>query len=70
MLACRRPVRPVNRRRSYHSGNDEGAMTGVGLGLAICRAIACAHGGDITAGIGSKGGARFEIRLPLAEGGT
>jgi hypothetical protein len=25
MLACRRPVRPVNRRRSYHSGNDEGS---------------------------------------------
>jgi signal transduction histidine kinase len=37
---------------------------GTGLGLPIARAIARAHGGDVTAS--SPGGARFLLRLPLA----
>jgi two-component system sensor histidine kinase KdpD len=40
---------------------------GVGLGLAICRAIVEAHGGKITASNRSQGGAEFTIRLPLIE---
>jgi two-component system sensor histidine kinase KdpD len=51
----------------FRRGTGEGNVTGVGLGLAICRAIARAHAGDITAGAGRQGGARFEIRLPLTE---
>jgi signal transduction histidine kinase len=37
---------------------------GTGLGLAVSRAIARAHGGDIDAGNLADGGARFTLRLP------
>jgi two-component system sensor histidine kinase KdpD len=56
----------------FQRGQDEGAVVGVGLGLAICRAIVRAHGGDIEAGSRPGGGARFEFTLPTsraAEGG-
>jgi two-component system sensor histidine kinase KdpD len=39
---------------------------GVGLGLAICRAIAQAHGGSIVAENREGGGACFRATLPLA----
>jgi len=42
---------------------------GTGLGLAVSRAIARAHGGDLDAGAASAGGARFALRLPLRRGG-
>src|SRR5262245_14604206 len=38
---------------------------GVGLGLAIVRAVVEAHGGGITAGNRAGGGAEFVISLPL-----
>jgi two-component system sensor histidine kinase HydH len=37
---------------------------GVGLGLAIVQQIVIAHGGEIEAGEGALGGARFTLRLP------
>ena len=40
---------------------------GVGLGLAICREIATAHGGTLIASRGSRGGLRMELRLPVLE---
>jgi signal transduction histidine kinase len=39
--------------------------TGMGLGLALCRAVVLAHGGEISATRGPLGGARFEFSLPL-----
>jgi signal transduction histidine kinase len=40
--------------------------TGTGLGLAVSRAIALAHGGDIDVKNGDPGGAVFTLRLPGA----
>ena len=38
---------------------------GTGLGLAVSRAIARAHGGELAADGAPAGGARFALRLPL-----
>jgi len=48
----------------FHRGDEEGAIVGVGLGLAICQAIIRAHGGEIEAHRRSPKGARFEFTLP------
>ncbi|MGH8491645.1 MAG: DUF4118 domain-containing protein [Moraxellaceae bacterium] len=48
-------------------GEKESSTTGVGLGLALCRAIVEAHGGHITARQGHQGGALFCITLPLGK---
>jgi two-component system OmpR family sensor kinase len=40
------------------------ASGGAGLGLAIVRAIAEAHGGRVAVGAGREGGARVELELP------
>ena len=42
-----------------------GGDGGVGLGLAICRAVAKAHGGSIQALSREGGGASFRLQLPL-----
>jgi two-component system sensor histidine kinase KdpD len=47
----------------YHAKTSAGA----GLGLAICRAIATAHGGRIWAMNRPDGGAAFRLSLPLKE---
>ncbi len=39
---------------------------GAGLGLAIVRAVAEAHGGTVTLSTAALGGARTELRLPVA----
>jgi signal transduction histidine kinase len=50
---------------------------GTGLGLAVSKAIARAHGGELEQGASALGGACFRLRLPLqqpltgaAEGGA
>jgi two-component system sensor histidine kinase KdpD len=49
----------------FQRGQTESNVVGVGLGLAICRAAARLHGGEISAGESPGGGARFEILLPV-----
>jgi two-component system sensor histidine kinase KdpD len=49
----------------FQRGRSESNIVGVGLGLAICRAAANLHGGNIRALDNPGGGARFEISLPV-----
>jgi two-component system sensor histidine kinase KdpD len=49
----------------FTRGQKESAKAGVGLGLAICRAITDAHRGRIWAEKSPSGGARFVFTLPL-----
>jgi two-component system sensor histidine kinase KdpD len=49
----------------FTRGTTESTISGVGLGLALCRSIVVAHGGTIWASQRAPHGARFEIRLPL-----
>ena len=49
----------------FARGERESATPGVGLGLAICRAIVEAHGGTIRAGHAPDGGASIVFTLPL-----
>ncbi|NHZ61273.1 DUF4118 domain-containing protein [Massilia genomosp. 1] len=49
----------------FARGERESAKPGVGLGLAICRAIIEAHGGKIEAGASPTGGASLVFTLPL-----
>jgi two-component system sensor histidine kinase KdpD len=46
-------------------GQKESGVPGVGLGLAICKAIVEAHGGEISADNRPGGGAQFTFTLPL-----
>ena len=48
----------------FTRGQVESATPGVGLGLAICKAVVSAHGGDISAVNAEGGGAEFTVTLP------
>ncbi len=48
----------------FTRGQAESATPGVGLGLAICKAVVDAHQGRIEAGNADGGGAQFIVRLP------
>jgi two-component system sensor histidine kinase KdpD len=48
----------------FTRGETESATPGVGLGLAICKAVMDAHRGHITAGNAAGGGAEFTLCLP------
>jgi two-component system sensor histidine kinase KdpD len=59
------PGDPERLFEKFQRGRSESNIVGVGLGLAICRAAARLHGGDIRAMDNPGGGARFEITLPV-----
>jgi two-component system, OmpR family, sensor histidine kinase KdpD len=59
------PGDPDRLFEKFQRGRTESNVVGVGLGLAICRAAARLHGGDIRAMNNPSGGARFEITLPV-----
>ena len=65
------PGLPKNREEAifekFVRGDKESATAGVGLGLAICRAIVGAHDGTIRGFTRPEGGARFVIELPNEE---
>jgi two-component system sensor histidine kinase KdpD len=58
-------INPDQLFEKFERGKNEGNVAGVGLGLAICRAVARLHGGDIRAMPAESGGARFAITLPV-----
>ncbi len=64
------PGVPVeSRERIFEAFHQEaaapsGERSGYGLGLALARAAALAHGGEIQVGESGRGGARFCVRLP------
>ena len=51
----------------FHQGVSEGTRGGMGLGLAICRAIVRLHGGRAWAEQLPGGGTAFRFTLPLEE---
>jgi two-component system, OmpR family, sensor histidine kinase KdpD len=61
------PGDPARLFDKFQRGNSEGNVMGVGLGLAICRAVVHAHGGQIQAKRRARGGASFEFTVPIAE---
>ncbi len=54
----------------FARGARESSVAGVGLGLAICKAIVEAHGGTIAVANGADGGAAFTFVLPLGTAPT
>jgi two-component system sensor histidine kinase KdpD len=48
-----------------YSRNDHAGQRGAGLGLAVCRAIAHAHGGTLVVHRRSGGGSSFTLSLPV-----
>jgi two-component system sensor histidine kinase KdpD len=54
--------------RKFHRGKHRSAVPGLGLGLAICRAIITLHGGTITAHRRPSAGAEFVVELPMSPG--
>ena len=49
----------------FYRGRDASDARGAGLGLALCRAIAAAHGGSVGVTRRARGGCRFTLALPV-----
>lgn len=69
-VSDRGPGVPANERAAIfqpYIRGDRSGQRGVGLGLAVCRAIAQAHGGRLTCRARDGGGSDFCLSLPLEE---
>lgn len=53
------------RSRNHEATQEEGASTGIGLGLSIVQWIAQAHGGEVTVESQVGKGSSFTIKIPL-----
>jgi len=63
-------VPPAYRQRifePYVQVGEESGAGGLGLGLAICKRLVEAHGGEISAQGRSEGGSRFVFTIPVAD---
>ncbi|HEV8691136.1 MAG TPA: ATP-binding protein [Ideonella sp.] len=61
-------VAPAERARVFEvfqRGDGAGTARGAGVGLAVCRAIARAHGGELRLRTRGHGGSSFELWLPV-----
>ena len=58
------PGVPAAERESIFEPFVSGRAGGTGLGLAVVRRIAEAHGGSVAVGDRPDGGAEFVLRLP------
>jgi two-component system sensor histidine kinase KdpD len=56
--------RDIDLFEKFTRGKTESNKRGVGLGLAICKAIVLAHHGQITATQAAGGGAEFTVTIP------
>ena len=48
-----------------YTRSDQSGQRGAGLGLALCKAIAEAHGGQLTFSARKSGGSNFSLTLPI-----
>ena len=60
-------IAPADETRIFepYRRNDRSGQRGAGLGLALCKAIAAAHGGALTLKHRSAGGSSFRLSLPV-----
>ncbi len=59
-------VAPEFRHRMFEAFATQGKKNGTGLGLAMVKGFAQAHGGDVTYSDTPGGGATFEVRIALS----
>lgn len=67
VLDCGPTIAPSQREQLFeaYARGDHAGPHGSGLGLALCRAIATAHGGDLAWIERQGGGNQFRLSLPL-----
>ena len=53
----------------FHRGSATGGTAGSGVGLAVVRAVAAAHGGTVDLRHADGGGASFVVDLPRVAAG-
>jgi signal transduction histidine kinase len=51
----------------FYRGDPSRSQAGAGLGLSFARAVARAHGGDITVESSLPSGALFRVELPVSD---
>jgi two-component system, OmpR family, sensor kinase len=54
----------------FRTGSNGKGTRGTGLGLALVRAVATAHGGDVHVRSAPGAGTEFEVVLPAVAGGV